>query len=780
MKISRRNFLKAGAASGSLMALTTAGCGVKLEKADPTDEVSSSQEKVEPMKGELIPGSCRMCGGDCGIVGRVVDGRLVKIEGNPKHFNTPGGALCVRGNSGTKFVYDPDRVLHPLKRVGERGEGKFEKISWDEATSMIVEKMEQYKSTPEKVAWSGVIKSGDAHHHVMNKLYGTPSMIGRGRSICDGSKRTAAQLTFGWEQHHMGYDFQNSKYIVLWGRSITNGPHYAATPKRLVEAKEKGAKVVVIDPRYTPDAAVYADEWLPVKPGTDTALALAMANVIISEGLYDKDFVDNWTIGFDKLVKHVEQYTPQWAEGVTGIPVEAITKIATDMATTKPAFIDIQKGVIFHTNGLQAIRSIYFLLGLTGNIDVEGGLVFSQGAKKGAISNPPAPPKRPGLWDSEKYPIVKGGMLHQFYKKINEDKVKVWFLNENNPIMSIPEPDRLKQAMQSEKIELIISLDTYISETGMYADLILPDATCYERYQLLGSRANYPTITVRTPLVQPVGESRYVDDVMIEIGKKLGYGQYLPVNSAKEAFDLRLKNSSVPEIAQLSIDKIVKEHTGFWENPKKLNYKKYAIKLQEAELAGTSVEDGIVKDSKGNAIGVMVGETAYKGFNTPSKKFEFYCQKLEDKGYDGIPTWKDPEGYTIDNATEYPLRLISYHHIQTSQTRCNTFNNPYLMELRPENYLEISTQTAAKLGIKNGDMVEVSSAVGKASLKAYVTEGIHPDTVAMQHGFGHWSPYTKVALKRGANSNHVSRLQFDPVGGVVASNETLVKVRRVG
>lgn len=425
-------------------------------------------------------------------------------------------------------------------------------------------------------------------------------------------------------------------------------------------------------------------------------------------------------------------------------------------------------------------RSIYILLGLTGNIDVKGGLVISQGAKKGSISKTPSLPKRPSITDGKKYPFVKGHMLHQVYKAIEAGKVKVWFLNENNPVMSIPEPEKLKKAMNSDKVELIVCFDTYISETGMFADLILPDTTCYERYQLLGSRANYPNITVRTPIVQPLGEARYVDDVMLELGKKLGYGEYLPVNNAKEACDARLQNSPDPEIAVLTVDKIV-EMGGVWENPDAMKHKKYMGKLKPEQLEGTTVEaDGVIKDKDGKAIGVMVGDTAYKGFDTPSRKFEIYSKQLAEKGYDGIPTWKEPKGYTIDKESQYPLRLVSYHHIQTSQTRANTFNNPYLMELRPENFLEINADTAAKLGINDGDLVEVISAVGKASLKAYVTEGINPDTVAMHHGYGHWSPYTKVALDRGANSNHVSRLQFDPVGGVVASNETLVTVRRVG
>ncbi|KKM09502.1 hypothetical protein SY88_17955 [Clostridiales bacterium PH28_bin88] len=774
MKISRRSLLKLGTVTG-----VAAGMGARWPfNAKVFGQGQGVAAAAEAAK--MVPGACRVCGGNCGILGKVVDGRMVKIDGNPTNFNNRDGALCVKGNSGTKFEYDPDRVLYPLQRVGARGEGKFKRISWDEAREIVAEALTKYKETPEKVVFSGVINDYEPHNDFFKFFYGTPNMVGRGRSICDASKRRSTDITFGWEQHHNGYDFLNSKYIILWGRSISHGPHYAGTPRDIWEAKQKGAKVVVIDPRCQPDAGVFADEWVPIKAGTDMALALAMINVIVEEGLYDKEFVEKWTVGFDKLTAHIKQYTPAWAAGITGIPTATITAIAREFARTKPAYIDWQKGILFHSDAFQVGRAFNILMGITGNIDVPGGLVINVGAKKGTAVKFPTPPKRPGLTDSKKYPVVKSHMLFKIYEGILEDKVKVWFLNENNPLHSIPEPARLKGALESGKLELMVAFETHIGETAMYADLILPDATCYERWQVLGSRAVYPNMHVRTPIVAPLGEAKDFNEFILEVAKDMGYSDFAVTTIMKEYANLVLKNSADPEVAVLTVDAI-KEMGGTWEKPSAAKYKKHLSKLSEAELAGTTVDEAtgkVIKD--GAAVGVMVDGVAYKGFNTPSKKFEIYSAQLAGWGYDALPTYVVPEGYKLDSEAEYPLRFVSYHGINTAQTNARTFNNPYLAEVRPENYLDINADTAARLGIRDGDLVEVLSAVGKVQVKAHITQGMQPDTVAMQHGFGHRTPDCKVANSRGASSNDVSRLLFDPIGGQVASNETLVKVRKIG
>lgn len=772
MKISRRGFVKLGTLTGAAMGLGSNwpfsakvfGQGGGIAEAAST--------------AQMVPGACRMCGGDCGILGKVVDGRLVKIEGNPKNFNTPDGALCIRGNAGTKFLYDPDRILYPLKRVGARGEGKFKRISWDEAKKILADALTKHKETPEKLVLAGVINDGEPHADLLKIAYGTPNGVGRGRSICDAPKRRATDLTFGWEQHHNGYDLKNSKYIILWGRSVAHGPHYAANAKDVWLAKQNGAKVVVIDPRCSPDAGVLADAWMPIKPGTDLALALAMLNVVVGEGLYDKDFVEKWTVGFDKLVDHVKQYTPEWAEGITGIPAATIREVARGFAASKPAYIDIQKGVLFHTDGFQACRAMNILMGITGNIDVPGGLVIFVGPKYGDAAKFPAVPKRPGLVDSKKYPVIKGGMYGWLYQDILNDKVKVLFVNESNPMHSIPEPDKLGQALKSDKLELIVVYDTHISETGMYADLVLPDTTCYERWQIMKSRAPYPNMHVRSAMVAPLGESKDLNEYLLEVFRMMGYD--VPTTSMKEWWELRLKKSPDPEIADLSFDKLM-AMGGVWEKPGAMKYRKYAATLKEEQLKDTTVaENGVIKDKNGTAIGIMKDGTAYVGFNTPSRMLEVYSSFLAEKGIDPLPAWTEPEGYKLDDPREYPLRFVSYHCINTSQTNFKTFNNPYLAEVRPENYLDINADTASKLGIKEGDMVEVVSAVGKVTVKAHLTQGMHPDTVAMQHGFGHRTPECKVADGRGASSNDVSRLLFDTVGGTIASNETLVKVRKLG
>lgn len=719
-KISRRTFIKGSLVAGAVAAF--GGSLVPLKGAEAAEAPEASATKV-------VPTICEMCGVKCGVLAHVKDGRVWRLTGNPKDPQS-GGRLCARGNAGTKTLYDPDRLKGPLKRVGD---GKFEPISWEQAFKEIGEKLIELKGRygPQTLVWL-------AHPELISPLekhfmaaFGSPNYTGHGPT-CYSSRNVAFEQMYGGVP---GVDYRNVKYYIAFGRNLTGGIKNPDIQK-IVAAKAEGAHLVAVDPRFN-DFAYFADEWLPIRPGTDLAMILAMINVIIQENLYDASFVAERTVGFEDLKAGVASYTPEWAAKITGIDAATIVRIARELAAAKPAAaVDPGWHAVTgsqYYNSVQTARAVAALNALLGNLGAKGGLTFPPGIQFGdpAPIMGPKPPAAAGpRWDgagSEKWPLNKAhGMIQIFPERVKEDKpypIKAVVIQHLNPVRSSTNSAAFIEALK--QLELVVAIDIQMNDAAYYAHYVLPEATYLERYDPLMTAGN--KVILRQPAVQPLFDTKGAEEIIGGIAKAAGLGEY---------FNFTLEQYNDAMLAPLG--------------------------LTQAELARTGVAE------------VAAQPPDYTKLKTPSGKIELACQAFVKAGSTLTPAWEPP----LVEPKENEFRLIQGH--VPMHTHTTTDNNAYLHALMPENELWINPARAAKLGIKTGDVVEVTSKVGSVKVKARVTEGIHPEAVFLAHGFGCGVPLRKLAYNSGANGSALIPIITAPVSGATAQCETLVTVRKAG
>ena len=479
---------------------------------------------------------CEMCVWRCGLIAKVRNGRVVKLDGNPEHPHSRGH-LCVRGQSGLMNTYDPDRVLTPLIRVGKRGEGRFRKASWDEALDLTASKMLAIKNTygPEAMVFSSTHNLSQVQFENLLYAYGSPN-YGTQRSLCFNAMIVANLMTYGMEEPERIYDDQ-LQYIILTGRNLMEAISTSETGD-LSAAITRGAKVIYLDPRFTKTAAK-ATEWLPIKPGTDLAFHLALLNVIVGENLYNHDFVQNYTVGFDQLAQEVQQYTPEWAAPITEIPAETIRRIAHEFAAAAPHalahngwrtsnFVNSFQTAARHRHFERAGRQ------LECHTCAPAG-----GEGSGALGKPPQPAyprvsaqRLDGV--PSKYPVVplKIGVFQELRDNIVSGQpyqAHGWFIARQNPVMSLP--DRGKTLQAFEKMDFIATVDILVNDTAWFSDVVLPEASYLERYDplnIVGDRAY-----LRQPVIEPQGDAKSALWIYKQLGERLGLGRLLPVRGRR-------------------------------------------------------------------------------------------------------------------------------------------------------------------------------------------------------------------------------------------------------
>jgi thiosulfate reductase/polysulfide reductase chain A len=697
---------------------------------------SALSNSLAELKGaKMIPSFCYGCPWTCPSEVYVKDGKIVYIKG--MEDSPYEGRRCAKGEATVHFVEDPDRLKYPMKRVSPKGaEAKFERISWDEAFTIIAEKLGEVKKQygPEAVV--------SIFHHDPNtvflqcllNLYGSPNYYGH-TAACEQARRTA-NLTV-WGHVFPVLDLKDSRYIILFGSNQMEAMKGMWESLSLAEALESGAKLVVVDPKFS-HTAEKADEWIPIKPGTDGAMALAMCKTIIEEGLYDKTFVEEWTSGFDEFSEHLKKkgYTPEWAAEVTGVDAATIRRLAREFATTKPGISEVFKGPGNYTNGVDSSRSIYILNAITGNVGGPGNISLQEWAAVGppvvipeeAKTNPTKPPLHVAM-GFPLAPDLPTGRLPEAVIEGDPYPVKVLFIHANNIVMSDTNTDRVKEMFR--KLELAVTIDLYMSETALESDLVLPDTSFYEHAEIRQGLYKAGTAILCQPAVAPIGESKPMYEIVKGIAGKMGYGKYFPYETWEDWAKVAIQGLPI------SVDELKKK--GIW--------------MAEHQYYG-------FKKS---------------GFPTPSGKVEIWSKNFENNGYNPLPEYKE-HGVIPDD--EYPLQLItsklSMHINVCSQ------NNPYLMEIGGENWVELNTSDAQKYGIRDGDMVVVESPHGAATIRARVIEGLRPGVACARqdHAFGHWSPYLRNAYGKGTHLNHLNDGQVDPVGGSNCYCERKVRVRR--
>ncbi len=721
--ISRRNFLKmSGAAVGALVV------GQML----PAPIAKAAQEAGlldENMTG-YVTSMCEMCVWRCGLRAKIVEGRVVKLDGNPDHPHSRG-KLCPRGQSGLMNTYDPDRVLTPLIRVGKRGEGKFRPASWDEALDLVASKMmaikEKYGS--EAMVFSSTHNLSQLQFENLLNAFGSPN-YGTQRSLCFNAMIVGNLMTYGMEEP--ARDYSNTEYIILTGRNLVEAVSTSETGD-LMAAINRGAKLVYLDPRFTRTASK-ADLWLPIRPGTDLAFHLALLHVIIKEELYDHDFVAKYTVGFDKLAATVAPYTPEWASAITELK-------ATDIETVAREFAAAGNKALAHNgwrtsnfeNSFQTARAITSLNALVGNWGTTL-LPASGGHGGGALGLPPQPPyprtsamRLDGVpW---KYPLVpfKLGVFQELRDAILSGKpyqARGWFISRQNPVQSLPDRTRTLEAMG--KMDFIVTVDIFLNDTAWFSDVVLPEASYLERYDPLHQIGN--RVFIRQPVIEPQGDAKSALWIYKQLGERLGLGDYFQYIDEEDF----IRQQLAPVGASL-------------EELRKKGY----LDLEEHE-----------------------GEVDLFHWNTASGKVELFSDVLDGAGFDPTAAWQEPP--MPENGRFYLLTGKVAQHTQFA-----TQNNQLLHKYQDEPRLWMNPKAAENLRLADNDIVRVTSDVGEINIALNVTEAIRPDCVYMTPGFGHISKGFTTGYGVGASDSVLHVTYTDPISGGQALSQTFVTVRGI-
>jgi thiosulfate reductase/polysulfide reductase chain A len=696
-------------------------------------DTTKSSEMINKIRGtKSVPGVCIICPWHCATEVFVKDNKVVYVRGNENSAN--GSTRCVKGVSSIHVSRDPDRLLHPMKKDSN---GNFKMIPWNQAFTEIAEKLMKIKEEygPEAVFYLFHLDSNEMFSmQLFSQLYGTPNWSGHG-AACDQDRRLAAMGTFG---HPLPTkDFANSRFVMLWGCDPF-GPNEALHENReLVEAMKKGCKLVVVDPNRS-RTAEKADVWVPIKPGTDGAMALAMAHRIIETEAYDKEFCENYVQGLERFKEHVTSkgYTPEWAEGVTGIPKETIIQLADEFAVIKPGLMDGLKGLVNYSNGLDAFRAIYALNAITGNVDGPGNLIIKELADLNLPLDIPEEaviePEALTLGQAGGYPMSPDMPTQLLPKAVLENDpypIRCAFFHICNPVMSDPNRGAFEKMMGA--LDLSVTIDMYMSETAQLSDYVLPECSMFERAEVREGMWSGPQIIVSQPAIRPLGSSKPLYDIMRGLAEKMGYGQYFQWNSWEDWANTVLANVPV------TLEEL--KEKGVWQGA--LRYHKFKE----------------------------------EGLGTFSGKIEIYSEHAEFMGNNPMPEYS--EEHRVKPDEEYPFQLVN----AKMQYHCNlhTQNNPYLMGIEEENWVELNPVDAEPLGISDGDRVAVASPLKEVTIQCRVSEGVQPGVLKVIHGHGFGRTMGSIARGKGTHVNGIFETRLNPVSGGNSYNEHKVSVRKL-
>jgi anaerobic selenocysteine-containing dehydrogenase len=713
-----------------------------------------------------IPTFCAMCGpaANCGVYAFVKDGRFTKVAGM-KESPVNAGAVCPKGQAAPQWVYSPDRLKYPLKRVGEKGEGKFQKITWDEAIGIIADTLKRQKEKygPESLGMLSPARRTYSEYLFRFLIaHGSPNYGHSG--ICAMQMGFTFHYTVGdWPR---AVDYANSDLVLVWGKQpVYSGPAQDGV-RAYVDAKARGAKLIAIKPSVEPDVGL-ADEWVPIRPGTDAALALAMLHVVVNENLIDKAFVEQWCYGYDQLKEHVQQYPPAWAEKITGVPSNRIAEIARLFATTKRAGIDLGNGVEHVPSSNDAIRAVAILIAITGHLDRPGGNVF------GGASKMPKP-KTVHLTERYTQEWVDKLVYPEFPKAFQpalEGTSSAYYGLFDSVLTEKPYPMRTiiapgTQALAStrgskrvvealKKLEFYVVVDVARTADMPYADIVLPVATPYEIDHPFEVRGNW--IMARNRVIQPLGDYKSLFEFLCDLGVKMGYGTDFWSGSMTASMNDQLKPLG------MTIDELRKHPTGI----------KYEMIPRKYENYETVFNRKSPRISKAPFL--------------PQGKVAIYNTSFKEAGYNPLPQWKEPPESitgTPELTKKYPL-ILSDYHTSSVYTASWQRNVPSLREILPYPTVHIHPDTASERGIKDGDWVRIESPHGRIKVKAQFYPGIRPDTVMVLHGW--WQGCKELGfedfplLDGGANVNIMYSVDrekaFDPLVTAMSS-QTLVQVSK--
>jgi len=719
MAMDRRSFFK-----------RTAGVAAAAA-AISTIDMKAWAQRVEDAPVEIRGSLCNVCSSHCGMQVHVKNGRAWKVTGHPDHGRSRG-RLCPRAHAGLFWIYDPGRVKTPLKRVAP---GQFEAISWDQATDEIAEKLQgvldQYG--PQAVFYGqNPRRTGTTYGNRFMNAIGV-NTIQTHNAACNTARSRGLGATFGGGRDA---DWANSKYLLFIGRNMGEGVR-TATATAMATAIERGAKVVFVDPRLNESAAL--GDWVPIKPGTDLALLLAICNVLVSEDLYDKDFADNFSVGFDRLQAVLPQYTPEWAAELTDIPASKIREIARGLAENAPASaVDTSwKGAFGagYANSTDTARAVAYVNALLGNLGQRGGIRVSRGASlaRPSFAAPASPSGPRGDGVGTEYPLATGaGLPHLTAQKAQEGLVKAGLIRHHNPLRTFPDYDHMLAGYRA--LDLLVVFETHMTETALESDYILPESSWAEREEVIENPGT--TVAMRTKVVDKLHpETKSFDEIIVMLARKMGVGEFF----------------------EFTLDE--------WN---------------EALLADLPFSLADLKATGSITVSVEQPQGRPEKLGTPSGKFEFYSEAFANAGFNGLAEWYPPETGLELGSNEF--RIV--HGKQAYHSHCATANIPMLAQVTKDYdtaRVWMNSTRAAALGIGDGDMVRFSSKDDGRSVegRVKVTQRIHPDMLFAPGGYGNRTPYFTVSNELGGvNPHDITKYRLEPIVGHTMMNEIIVQVQK--
>ena len=671
---------------------------------------------------KIVKSTCGLCQIGCGILIYIDDNdRVVKIEGDPESPLNQG-VLCPKGLASLEYLYHPDRLNHPLKRLGNRGEGKWETISWNEALGTVANELAKSRDENgvESVAFiAGSFKGGFQGRYLQrfSNLFGSPNYAGQGH-VCFVPRFNASKITYGFYAIP-DYDYPPVS-ITVWGKNLPENLHHVE--QRLARAVERGAKLMVINPRNI-GGADRADIWLKPRPGSDLALALGMINVIIDQDLYDKAFVNQWTVGFDELRTHVRDYTPDRVADITWVSAEMITQAARFYSVNKPSCLQWGNVLDHGVNSFQTARALCILRAITGNLEIPGGDLRWLPPPVDPLSRefnlaekvPPEIRQRRVTATNKLIPLSPYALPQDIIKAIRHGDpypIRAAYVQGCNPLITYSNAQETRQAFLD--LDFLAVADMFMTPTAALADIVLPVATYLEYDGLVAPSYSIPVVLIQQKVTR-VGECRSDYEILHDLSQRLGIGEY------------------------------------FWETEEK---------CLDFLLAPSGISFNEFRKT-----GPLTGTKLYRsyssqGFPTPSGKVELYSSQLKEWGFDPLPSYYEPPETPYSEpelAKEYPLVFTSgkrgcYRHSSGRQIAS-------LRGSRPEPVVNIHPQTAAKLGIADKDWVTIETRRGRIKQRAVLSTDIDPGVVDVDYAW--WFPEDGPADLYGWAKSNVNILTND-------------------
>lgn len=725
--ITRRSFL---AGSAGAVALTAAAGYVSFdawEQAHADDGAQGGETKT-------VHSLCNACSSKCGFTAYVVDGRLTKLIGDEDHPYAQG-KLCARGYGYSQIAYSKDRLTDPLKK---NDKGAFEAISWDQAYSEIAEKVKAIIADkgPQALAMVQDPRPSGKYYtkRFMNAL-GSANVYTHG-AACNLSKESGFTQAIGAASY--ASDMENSKMTMFIGRSYADAIRPSSVAE-LQRAHENGAHIVLVDPRCN-NSIAFADEWVPINPGTDLAFLLAMSNVLVTRGLYDKQYVADNAVGFEDWAASLADCTPEWAEKITGIPATTIARLAVEFAEAAPAAsIEPSWRGAFgcsYANSGETARAVCLFNTLLGCWNQEGGAIFTPSVSAGDVDKekfPSVPKPENKIAGTEEYPLALTSMGTNLFaaEQAKNGDIKGMFFYNSNMAAGYSNTAYLADALS--QLDLMVVVDVQMSETALLADYVLPDTSYLERLELpefIGGKV--PAVALRDQVLEKVHpNTRPVDQIFSELAEACGVGEYFPF--------------TVEELAAAQLETV-------------------GVSLDELK------EKGIVELSDPGF------EYKTPAFKTPTEKFQFSSEAVGEAGLNPVIGWtprlvepKQGEFYLVGGK-----QGIHSHTMTQNVATMNAISREYGLERA-----WISVQDAAELGIADGDMIEIASSEHTGQVAARVTQRMRPGVVFLPTHYGGSSPYQSRAYQFGLNMTDFVPFHMEPGTGATMSQEVAVTVRKV-